>query len=81
MTSSIRRKKEGTRTSVRMVELMTPPMTVTASGDQRALDSVVMTDMGRNPKTVANVVIKIGRSRLLPASISTSCVFSIPADS
>ena len=67
MRSSKYRKILGTIKSVNRVELMIPPIEVTASGAQMELDSLELKVIGRKPKSVAVVVMRMGRSRSLPA--------------
>jgi hypothetical protein len=57
----------GTIMSVKMVELVSPPITVIESGLQRLDPSCVLIAIGRRPRSVAMVVISIGLKRSLDA--------------
>ncbi len=50
-----------------MVELMRPPITVIARGLQRLDPSCVLIAIGRRPKSVVMVVMRIGLSLSLEA--------------
>ncbi len=65
--------------NVRTVELINPPITVTANGRHNELDSLHPNARGAKPSTVERVVIKIGRRRSVAALI-TAFVFPIPLD-
>ena len=58
----------GTTTSVRIIELINPPITEIAIGDFVSLPSPSLSASGSMAKIIAKVVIKIGRSRFSPAS-------------
>ena len=60
----------GTTSNVRIVDVITPPMTATPSGLRKSAPSPLPSAIGNIPATSANVVIRIGRRRIAPASIS-----------
>ena len=59
----------GTIKSVKIVELVSPPITVIASGLQRFEPSCVLIAIGRRPRSVVEVVINIGRNLSREAKI------------
>ena len=58
----------GTSSTVRMVEVIRPPMTVTAIGWRKLLPVPRPSDTGNMPRISARVVIRMGRSRMGPAA-------------
>ena len=62
----------GTRNSVKTVDTVSPPMTARASGRLVSLPSPMPSAIGIRPTMVAMVVIRIGRSRVRPASMVAS---------
>ena len=59
----------GTSTSVMSSDVSRPPMTTRASGTCSSLPSPMPSDIGTRPSMVAIDVIRIGRSRVRPASL------------
>ena len=53
-------------------EVVRPPMTTRASGTCSSLPSPMPSDIGTRPSAVAIDVIRIGRSRVRPASSTAS---------
>ena len=49
------------------IDTVTPPITAIANGRNNCAPEPTPSANGNIPKTVANAVIKIGRSRRLPA--------------
>ena len=62
----------GTTTSVRSVEVMTPPMIARPMGACCSAPSPRPSASGSMPKIIAVVVMRIGRSRIWPAASSAS---------
>src|SRR6266849_5166649 len=67
----------GTRKRVNTVETVSPPMTARASGRFVSLPSPMPSAIGTRPTMVAMVVMRIGRSRVRPASTVAS-IRSLP---
>ena len=62
----------GMKISVSMVENNIPPMTAIAIGERISAPSPQPSAIGTSPRTLLNIVIRIGRSRTSPASFSAS---------
>ena len=58
--------------SVKSVDVVSPPMTVKARPFEIRVPDDVVRASGTSAMIVANAVIRIGRSRVLPASIKDS---------
>ena len=69
---SISEYATGTTIKVSRVEVISPPITHTAIGARVSPPSLIASATGSMPKIIAAVVITIGRSRMMPASISAS---------
>ena len=78
-TPIARLKAAGTISSVRMVDRISPPITVTPIGARHDPSPPSDSAVGTMPATIATVVITIGCARLCPASRIASSNVSTPS--